>query len=383
MFRSPSVDDVLKRHRGVGPGFDFWRMSLSTGVILLHSFHVTLGTAAGGETIAFLGPIFAAMLPIYFGVSGFLVTGSALRTGKVTTFLAFRALRIVPALVLVTILSALIVGPLLTTYPLRAYFTSHTFYSYFANIVGSVHFHLPGVFNDNPVPTRVNQNLWTLDAELEAYVIVASAMILRILHRRRLVLGLWGVATLAMFALSLTRHWFLRDAGIFPLSDYVYCFCTGVVAFIWRDRIPVSRLSLIIAVLGYLLLFYYKPLNFLAMLPLMYIMIWVGLQPVLAFSLFKKGDYSYGLYLYGFVIQQSLAQLFPGLRFWWFNFPASLLVTFACAVASWHLVEKPALGLKRLLSRRAAAPAGTPEPHAQRASELARLEAAEHGIGQV
>jgi len=370
-------------HRGAGLGFDFWRMSLSTGVIFLHSFHVTLGTAKGGETIAFLGPIFAAMLPIFFGVSGFLVAGSALRTGKVTTFLAFRALRIVPALVAVTTLSALIVGPLMTTYPLHVYFTSHTFFSYFANIVGSIHFHLPGVFNDNPVPTRVNQNLCTLDAELGAYIILASAMVLRILHRRRLVLGLWAAVTLAMFGLSLTRHWFLRDGGVYPLSDYAYCFCTGVVAFIWRDRIPVSKWHFIAAIGIYLLLFYYERFDFLAMLPLTYIMIWVGLQPALAFSLFKTGDYSYGLYLYGFVIQQSLVLLFPGLRFWWFNFPASLLLTFACAVASWHLVEKPALGLKKLLSPRAAAPAGTPHPYEQRDSELARLDAAEQGIGRV
>lgn len=383
MLRSPTVDDVLKQHQGVGPGFDFWRLLLSSGVILLHSFHVTLGTDAGGQEIAFLGPVFAAMLPIFFGVSGFLVTGSALRTGKVTTFLAFRALRIVPALVVVTTLSAVILGPLLTTYSLRTYFTSHTFYSYFLNIVGSIHFHLPGVFNNNPVPTRVNQNLWTLDAELEAYIIMASMMVLGILHRRRLVLGLWAATTVAMLALSLTHHWFVREGGIFPLSDYVYSFCTGVVAFIWRDKIPVSKWHLLAAIGIYLVFFYYRPLDFLAMLPLTYIMIWVGLQPSLAFPLFKKGDYSYGLYLYGFVIQQSLVQLFPGLRYWWFNFPAALLLTFALAVPSWHFVEGPALRLKRLLSRRAAAPAGTPHPHAQRASELARLEAAEHGIGHV
>jgi peptidoglycan/LPS O-acetylase OafA/YrhL len=383
VFRSPSVDDVLKQHRGVGPGFDFWRVSLSTGVILLHSFHVTVGTVEGGEMISFLGPFFAAMLPIFFGVSGFLVTGSALRTGKVTTFLAFRALRIVPALAAVTTLSAVVLGPFVTTYPLHRYFTSHTFFSYFANIVGAIHFHLPGVFNDNPVPTRVNQNLWTLDAELLAYIILASAMILRILHRRRVILAIWAIVTLAMFGLSLTKHWFLPDAGIYPLSDYVYCFLTGVVAFIWRDRIPVSKWYVAGALATYLLFFYVNPLSFLAMLPLTYIMIWVGLQPTLAFWLFKKGDYSYGLYLYGFVVQQTIVLLLPGLRFWWFNFPASLLVTFVLAVASWHIVEKPALGLKRLLSPRAAAPAGTPHPHEQRASELARLDAAEHGIGQV
>src|SRR5215469_10903501 len=57
----------------------------------------------------------------------------------------------------------------------------------------------------------------------------------------------------------------------------------------------------------------------------------------------RIGDYSYGLYIYGYAIQQAYAFLFPGFRVWWANIAASLTVAFVCAALSWHLLEKPVL----------------------------------------
>lgn len=61
----------------------------------------------------------------------------------------------------------------------------------------------------------------------------------------------------------------------------------------------------------------------------------------------QRRDYSYGLYIYGFVVQQTIVHFVPGIS------PgaliaASLCVTLVLAIASWHLVEKPALaGVER------------------------------------
>jgi peptidoglycan/LPS O-acetylase OafA/YrhL len=43
-------------------------------------------------------PILYVLVPAFFALSGFLVTGSALRLRKTSTFIAFRVLRILPAL---------------------------------------------------------------------------------------------------------------------------------------------------------------------------------------------------------------------------------------------------------------------------------------------
>ena len=126
---SPTVEEKQSVHRGAGPDFDCWLFFLSTAVIFLHSFHVTYGTKAGGEPIRFLDPFFGAIFPIFFGLSGFLVAGSALRTAKLTTFLGFRALRLIPGLAVEVTLSAIILGPLLTTEPLSKYFNAKEFFA--------------------------------------------------------------------------------------------------------------------------------------------------------------------------------------------------------------------------------------------------------------
>ena len=57
-------------------------------------------------------------------------------------------------------------------------------------------------------------------------------------------------------------------------------------------------------------------------------------------------DYSYGMYVYGYPIQQTISYLLPAHRVWYIN--ASLGVLFAWMVAylSWHLVEAPVLRRK-------------------------------------
>ena len=64
---------------------------------------------------------------------------------------------------------------------------------------------------------------------------------------------------------------------------------------------------------------------------------------ILAFNDWR--DFSYGVYIYAFPIQQTLAYLNPGM-----SLPAmvglSSAVTLGVAALSWRLIEKRALGLK-------------------------------------
>jgi peptidoglycan/LPS O-acetylase OafA/YrhL len=58
------------------------------------------------------------------------------------------------------------------------------------------------------------------------------------------------------------------------------------------------------------------------------------------------GDYSYGIYVYAFPVQQTLIALLAPMSSW-LLFALATPLTTALAVASWHAVEKPALRLKR------------------------------------
>jgi peptidoglycan/LPS O-acetylase OafA/YrhL len=62
----------------------------------------------------------------------------------------------------------------------------------------------------------------------------------------------------------------------------------------------------------------------------------------------KVGDISYGIYIYAWPMQQLVAQLFPG-QMPYFNTLASSVLVITLAWLSWHYVEKPMLGYKRVL----------------------------------
>lgn len=73
-------------------------------------------------------------------------------------------------------------------------------------------------------------------------------------------------------------------------------------------------------------------------------------------------DYSYGLYIFAYPVQQTLIWA-TGMTSAPLHIAASLVVTLGIAALSWHFVEEPALRLKeRLRTRIAKAP--NPRPAA-------------------
>jgi peptidoglycan/LPS O-acetylase OafA/YrhL len=88
---------------------------------------------------------------------------------------------------------------------------------------------------------------------------------------------------------------------------------------------------------------------------LTYITVFIGLFPFPRFSLIQSGDYSYGIYLYGFPVTQALVATFPSLHQ---NLlvagPLAVLATGAFAALSWHCVEKHCLKLKRFIAPKSA-----------------------------
>jgi peptidoglycan/LPS O-acetylase OafA/YrhL len=60
----------------------------------------------------------------------------------------------------------------------------------------------------------------------------------------------------------------------------------------------------------------------------------------------RIGDYSYGMYVYAFPVQQSIAALMPGVSTWTLT-AVAMTVTLMLAMLSWHLVEKPAMSMRK------------------------------------
>ncbi len=194
-----SLFDQLIKTKNRPSGFDYLRLGLSTAIILHHSQILTLGSRfAVDEQPVLMRIVIASLLPMFFALSGFLVAGSYERSHYLPTFLGLRAIRIFPALTAEVTLSALVLGPLFTTILLREYITNSMFWHYFLNIAGDVHFYLPGMFPNNPVPNRVNNQLWTIPFELKCYIGLSVVAVVGLLKRKYCLL--FAVIVLQEFA---------------------------------------------------------------------------------------------------------------------------------------------------------------------------------------
>ncbi len=340
-----TLNERIKSTSGKPSGFDYMRLILAVLVICFHSVVTSYGPLAQNEfNQTFLGKTFGMILPMFFCLSGFLVAGSLMRSHSVVTFLGLRALRIYPALAIDAIFCGLILGPILTNLPLAEYFNHSDVHRYLLNSIGIIHYHLPGVFERNPT-NAVNGQLWTIRYEMECYIALALLALLG-LHRNRkiftLIIGL-------ILAIQQTRS-LLQETPIWLGRQLVYCFLAGVVLFLWKDKIHWNKHLFIPALLlGFAL--QHSSLAYLASAPVAYATIYLGLLNPKKIKLIESGDYSYGLFLYGIPIQQTLVSLSPLARDWLMNCLLSIPTTFLFAWMSWHLVEKRVLRSKSGLYR--------------------------------
>jgi len=286
---------------------------------------------------------------IFFAISGYLITFSWMRDPHVKRFLERRLLRIVPALAVVTLFAAFIVGPWLTTLPLSEYFTNRLTWSYLLNVlVYPVHYHLPGVFADNPYPLAINGSIWTLRLEFSLYLVVMGLGLLGCLAWRWTGLLLSGLCLIAGVALNQTVL-----EGIPFHKELLLIALNGVPFFVglFMARNPGSEKAswpVIIGLgVGAVILACVPHTDMLA-LPL------VGYVTVtLAYALsmpMRGGDYSYGVYVWAFLVQQIVMHFEPHLKMIPFFFIATA-VTFVFAALSWHFIEKPSLRHKPVTPR--------------------------------
>jgi peptidoglycan/LPS O-acetylase OafA/YrhL len=325
---------------------------LALGVIGWHSRLLSYGEGPGSvhswiADVALL-PLAIFILPMFFSLSGFLVAGSLERSKTFLTFLGLRVFRIMPALAVEVLLSALILGPLLTTLPLRAYFADPEFHAYFLNIVGDIHYLLPGVFVSNPFPL-VNGQLWTVPYELACYIALTILAITGIFQQRW-----WLFLSLMAFYAAQVGNTILRTndqmkgAGG---STLLMSFIAGLVIYRYRDKIAWSgRLFLLALAVSLVLIVVPNGVRFSA-LPIAYVTMYLGLQNPARSKIVLSGDYSYGLFLYGFPVQQAIMSIDPALRHWYWNLLLAIPCTIMVATGSWWLVERPALAQRKRLKQ--------------------------------
>lgn len=340
--------------------FDFVRLLAATLVIVGHAYPLLGKTGV---------PVFAGIavhglaVKVFFAISGYLVVTSWISDPHPGRFVAKRVLRLFPALIVVVVLSATVLGALVTTLPLGEYYDHPQFDRYFENTFLKIHYSLPGVFADNIYPVAVNGSLWSLPAEAFMYLVVAGAGVVALLVRVVSFRALWTGTSLLVMALFLAVYVYgnpmFKDVVIYATSvmavlEVAPYFMVGGMIALYRDNIPL-RMDLALATLvlcqvvatahGVL------PGVLTKLFPVLGISYAVlafgnGSLPVLR-DVGRIGDISYGVYLWGFPVAQTLS--------WWKGNDLSLtghilltvLVSWGLGYVSWHLIEKRALALKK------------------------------------
>jgi peptidoglycan/LPS O-acetylase OafA/YrhL len=322
-------------------------------VVFSHSFLIAEGSeanepfiwATGNQCILGLVGVF-----VFFVISGYLVTESWCRGPNPGRFALRRALRIYPGLIVNVAVCAFVLGPLVTSLPLAAYFHGPELRDFLAKTLtlNPGPLSLPGVlFADNPVGLHINGSLWTLRYEAMMYLMIVILGVLRLLRVPTCVaLTVLGIAAV-YFETALTPFgdigewaWFLGFFG----AGMVLHFLRDRIVFDWRGALAAFVALAVFVQLG----------RFIMLFPLAGAYLAIGFarryDPWLDYSRYC-GDLSYGLYIYGWPAEQLIMYLSGGRAAWWQVFLGSLAIALPLSWLSWHGIEKWALRWGRTLGR--------------------------------
>lgn len=330
--------------------FNLIRMMLSFLVFFCHCYALRFGKVANVmDPISGLIGHWIGDLAVdgFFALSGYLVTGSLLRSPSFPRYLMARVLRIYPGLMVMLLLLIAFMSTL-SSVPLKQYLLSRETLSLIihnATLLFDVRYNLPGVFTDNLYPKAVNGSLWTLPYEVRFYLLIGVAWFaLYPLNQYRRILFLMAT-TLTLVALSASER-----LGIHLEAHYIrfgIVFCMGSLLWQMSPYIPTSRILLLIAlgITAYSLRAPVPPLTYLILMP--YIAVCCAYANIPALSFYSKvGDYSYGLYIYSFPVQQTIAHFYPAMNIAVYV-AVTFMVTMTFSYLSWWRIEKPFLALKK------------------------------------
>ena len=335
--------------------FDFIRLMMALLVIFSHSYALTRGSEASEPlSIAANGFYNSGNIGVwvFFIVSGFLIAHSHERSPSLPRYFAKRIRRIYPGYLAATAVCAFVVTPFFAP-PGFAFTPGEVARTIGGNLLLANHFPLPDLFSGNPI-SAINGALWSIRYEFLCYVGLAGLGILALTVRRWAVPLLYAAVVVVWCWLDATGRKPGGPAPIAAIIGFPYLwfwvlpnFLAGMIVYLHRDRIPRSTPLLVAGLTGCFLAFHLGghglagtiAAHLLVPPTLAYLVFWFAFHPGVDLSgAARHGDFSYGTYLYAYVIQQMLVARLD------LPFPVFILVSMllglAAGVGSWWLVER-------------------------------------------
>ena len=284
----------------------------------------------------------ALAVKLFFFISGFVVTNSILIKKSPLHFIVSRSFRLIPALLFVLIISVFVAGPFLTSLNVKQYFASLNYLQYIRhNLFFTTDYILPGVFNNNLFPITVNGALWSLKYEVGCYITLLGVFLL-LSNKNKYYLNI-PILLIIIDALLPTRFLFpfLGDNPEVYLLPASFAF--GAFFAVNIDKISIN---FGIVVGSFLILYIFRDSIF-AQLILVFaccnVLVYFA-STTFALKLKPKYDISYGIYLWGFLAQQSLYHFIGHIYVGWHCIIA-LIISVVLALITNIIIEKPFINI--------------------------------------
>lgn len=236
------------------------------------------------------------------------------------------------------LVSIILLGLLFSTLDNVNYFTSTNTYKYLLNAILIPVHQLPGVFNSNIYGSVVNGSLWTLPVEFICYIILFIVYRLYILDKKIFKYTIIPVTFVFVFVN-------ISNVDIITvLSNYfepLFMFYMGVILYVYKDIIYFGNKIFAISVIGFLLTVFFKMawVGLFIFFPYILIYLSFGIKQI-SNSVDILGAISYGIYLCGFPIQQSIVYLNGGCMNSYMNFIIAAPLSILCGAIIYYISEK-------------------------------------------
>jgi peptidoglycan/LPS O-acetylase OafA/YrhL len=334
--------------------FDFLRFNFALFVVISHSYPLS-GNDLTNQWFFKLtnNQIELSSLGLngFFILSGYLIFQSLERSKNIIDFYWKRILRLFPGLLVVLILTVLL-APFVYESSIP-YLKNREVLTYIPRNLSlfKLQYNIEGIFKNNPYHSAINGSLWTICYEFAFYVLLSALLI--IINNRRLVSALLVAFFLIMCGGFIFFDTQLNQISKFGMSGYHFInlgtfFIGGsLLASLKIENFKYRNLLLILASVFLITVLYLNLYHLFKHVLLTTLILLIGLKPLKYISSFgKMGDPSYGIYIYGFPIQQTLMYFFN------LNLIAllilSVLISIFFGYLSWHFIESKALCYKNL-----------------------------------
>lgn len=332
--------------------FDVLRFLFASLVVFSHSYPLGEGHELREPLWRLTGQTTLGGLSVhcFFIISGFLIAASWDRRKDVAQFLKKRVLRIYPGFIAANAVGVFLVAPMAADSAFGSVrIAFHQFLWDCLRLQGSS---LPETLFPQNHLHAVNGSIWSIAYEFWCYIGVMFLGLVPLFHRRSVVLGLF-ILSLAVAFIFPTFHLEWIGGGIlgrifgypFFWARLLPNYLAGVVAWRYRETIVVSdRLAMLSAMLLTVSIPIANSWSVLFPVCGACLVLWAAFHSSCRMHGFAKyGDFSYGMYLYAFPIQQLLVMNDGGSMNPFALFALAWPLSILAGMLSWYLVERPFL----------------------------------------